>query len=189
MSTRNIIGFAGWSGSGKTTLITRIIPVLTARGISVSTIKHAHHGFDIDKPGKDSYAHRRAGATEVLVTSGNRWALMHELRGNPEPDLGELLATLAPVDLVLVEGFKRTTPIKIEVHRPALGKPLIYPDDPSVVAVATDMSVPLPTSIRRLALDDVEAIADFVVLQAMPAERQLSFPSEDMPAFKKAAMI
>jgi molybdopterin-guanine dinucleotide biosynthesis adapter protein len=163
MSSPNIIGITGWSGSGKTTLITRLIPVLTARGISVSTIKHAHHGFDIDKPGKDSYAHRRVGATEVLVTSDNRWALMHELRGGPEPDLPELLAKLAPVDLILVEGFKRTTPTKIEVHRPSLGKPLIYPDDPSVVAVAIDMSMPLPTTITRLALDDVEAIADFVV--------------------------
>jgi molybdopterin-guanine dinucleotide biosynthesis adapter protein len=179
--TPNIIGFAGWSGSGKTTLITRLIPVLTARGISVSTIKHAHHGFDIDKPGKDSYAHRSAGATEVLVTSGNRWALIHELRGYPEPDLGELLAKLAPVDLVLIEGFKRTTSIKIEVYRPSLGKPLIYPADRSVVAVAVDMPVPLPTTIPTLALDDVEAIADFVVLQAMPTERQLSLSSERVP--------
>ena len=187
MRTPNIIGFAGWSGSGKTTLITRLIPVLTARGISVSTIKHAHHGFDIDKPGKDSYAHRSAGATEVLVASGNRWALMHELRGHPEPDLGELLARLAPVDLVLVEGFKRTTSIKIEVYRPSLGKPLIYPDDPSVVAIAADMSVPLPATIPALALDDIEAIADFVVFQAMPTERQLSLSSERMPAFKNAA--
>jgi molybdopterin-guanine dinucleotide biosynthesis adapter protein len=182
--TPNIIGFVGWSGSGKTTLITRLIPVLTARGISVSTIKHAHHGFDIDKPGKDSYAHRSAGATEVLVTSGNRWALIHELRGQPEPDLGELLAKLAPVDLVLIEGFKRTTSIKIEVYRPSLGKPLIYPADRSVVAVAVDMSVPLPTTIPTLALDDVEAIADFVVLQAMPTERQLSLSSERMPQLR-----
>ena len=184
MRTPNIIGFAGWSGSGKTTLITRLIPVLTARGISVSTIKHAHHGFDIDKPGKDSYAHRSAGATEVLVTSGNRWALIHELRGHPEPDLGELLAKLAPVDLVLIEGFKRTTSIKIEVYRPSLGKPLIYPADRSVVAVAVDMSVPLPTTIPTLALDDVEAIADFVVLQAVRTERQLSLSSERMPQLR-----
>src|SRR6202167_3125834 len=112
-----MIGLAGWSGAGKTTLIVKLIPALRARGFSVSTLKHAHHDFDIDKPGKDSYEHRRAGATEVLVTSANRWALLHELRGAPEPVLGELLENLAPVDVVLVEGFKRSTPIKIEVHR------------------------------------------------------------------------
>ena len=163
-----IIGFAGWSGAGKTTLITRLIPVLTARGISVSTIKHAHHDFDIDTPGKDFYEHRRAGATEVLVTSANRWALMRELRGEPEPDLRELLTKLTTVDVVLVEGFKRTTPIKIEVHRPSLGKPLIYPDDPAVVAVASDVPVPLPSSIPGLMLENVEAVADFVLMQAVP---------------------
>jgi molybdopterin-guanine dinucleotide biosynthesis protein B len=169
MRNPNVMSFAGWSGAGKTTLITRLIPVLTARGVSVSTIKHAHHAFDIDKPGKDSYVHRQAGATEVLVASANRWALMHELRGSPEPDLRELLTKLAPVDLVLVEGFKRTTPIKIEIHRPSLGKPLIYPDDPAVVAFASDAPMPLPSAIRALALDDVEAIADFVLSRAMPA--------------------
>jgi molybdopterin-guanine dinucleotide biosynthesis protein B len=193
-----IIGFAGWSGAGKTTLITRLIPVLTARGISVSTIKHAHHDFDIDTPGKDSYEHRRAGATEVLVTSANRWALMRELRGEPEPDLRELLTKLTTVDVVLVEGFKRTTPIKIEVHRPSLGKPLIYPDDPAVVAVASDVPVPLPSSIPGLMLENVEAVADFVLMQAvreaslipaMPGVRQLSPPAANMPAAKPAAII
>lgn len=171
MGTPRVIGFAGWSGSGKTTLITRLVPVLTARGVSVSTIKHAHHDFDIDKPGKDSYEHRRAGATEVLVTSGNRWALMHELRGAPEPRLDELLAKLAPVDLVIVEGFKRTTAAKIEVHRPSLGKSFIYPDDPTVVAVVSDVQVPLPAGMPNLALDDVAAIADYVLLRAMPVSR------------------
>jgi molybdopterin-guanine dinucleotide biosynthesis adapter protein len=187
-----IIGLAGWSGAGKTTLITRLIPVLTARGISVSTIKHAHHDFDIDKPGKDSYEHRRAGATE---TSANRWALMSELRGEPEPDLRELLTKLATVDVVLVEGFKRTTPIKIEVHRPSLGKPLFYPDDPAVVAVASDVPIPLPSNIPGLALEDVEAIADFVLRQAVPeaslipAGRQPSLLAGNRPVARPAAMI
>jgi molybdopterin-guanine dinucleotide biosynthesis adapter protein len=190
-----VIGFAGWSGAGKTTLIARLIPVLTARGISVSTIKHAHHDFDIDRPGKDSYEHRRAGATEVLVTSANRWALMHELRGGPEPDLGELLDKLAPVDVVLVEGFKRTTPVKIEVHRPSLGKSLLYPDDPAVMAVASDVPIPLPSHIPGLRLEDVEAIADFVLMQTvpeaalMPAERPLASPAVDRPAVKPATIV
>jgi molybdopterin-guanine dinucleotide biosynthesis adapter protein len=172
MHAPRIISFAGWSGSGKTTLITRLIPLLTARGIAVSTVKHAHHAFDVDKPGKDSYEHRNAGATEVLVASANRWALMHELRGAPEPDLIALLAKLAPVDLVIVEGFKRTASIKIEVHRPLLGKPFIYPDDPAVVAVASDVPVPLPPSIPNLAMDDVAAIADLVLERAVPAARR-----------------
>jgi molybdopterin-guanine dinucleotide biosynthesis protein B len=190
-----VIGLAGWSGAGKTTLITRLIPVLTARGISVSTIKHAHHDFDIDRPGKDSYQHRHAGATEVLVTSANRWALMHELRGEPEPDLRELLTRLAAVDVVFVEGFKRTTPVKIEVHRPSLGKPLLYPDDSAVVAVASDVPLPLPSSLPGLLLEDVEAIADFVMTQAVPeasstpAVRPLSPPAADVPAAGPAAMI
>jgi molybdopterin-guanine dinucleotide biosynthesis adapter protein len=164
-----VIGFAGWSGAGKTTLITRLMKLLTARGLSVSTIKQAHHDFDIDKPGKDSYEHRRSGAHEVLVASGNRWALMHELRGAPEPELDELLARLAPVDLVIVEGFKRTTPVKIEVHRPSLGRPLLYPNDNAIVAVASDVPVRLPAGMPNLALDDMTAIAVCVLLHAMPA--------------------
>ena len=133
-----IIGLAGWSGSGKTTLLTKLIPRLIARGLAVSTVKHAHHGFDVDQPGKDSHSHRVAGATEVLVGSATRWALVHELRGAAEPTLGELLAKLAPVDLVIVEGYKREPHPKLEVHRPSLGKPLIHPDDPAIVAVASD---------------------------------------------------
>jgi molybdopterin-guanine dinucleotide biosynthesis protein B len=173
MHIPHIIGFAGWSGAGKTTLVAGLIPVLTARGITVSTIKHAHHDFDIDKPGKDSYEHRRAGATEVLVASGNRWALLHELRGAPEPDLHELLTKLAPVDIVLVEGFKRSSLVKIEVHRPSVGKKLIYPDDPAVVAVASDVPMRLPSTLTGLALDDLEAIADFVLARAVPAKPAL----------------
>jgi molybdopterin-guanine dinucleotide biosynthesis protein B len=187
MHTPRIIGFAGWSGSGKTTLITRLIPLLTARGVTVSTIKHAHHAFDVDKPGKDSYEHRSAGATEALVTSADRWALMHELRGAREPDLRELLTKLAPVDLVIVEGFKRTTPIKIEVHRSSLERPFIYPNDPAVVAVASDVPVPLPSTIPTLALDDIDAIADFVLMRAAPATQLPSSPSDYTPTRTKAA--
>jgi molybdopterin-guanine dinucleotide biosynthesis protein B len=155
-------GVAGWSGSGKTTLVARLIPALVARGVSVSTIKHAHSGFDVDQPGKDSYEHRRAGAREVLVASSARYAIMHELRGAPEPGLAELLARLAPVDLVLVEGFKRERIDKLEVWRAANGTPPLWREDPRVVAVAGDVE---PAGLDRpfLPLDDVEAIAAFVL--------------------------
>jgi molybdopterin-guanine dinucleotide biosynthesis adapter protein len=133
-----IFGLAGWSGSGKTTLMTALIPKFVARGITVSTIKHAHHGFDVDHEGKDSWRHRQAGASEVMVVSQRRWALMHELRDEPEPGLEALVPRITPVDLLLVEGFKRHPHPKIEVHRPSLGKPLLYLDDPFVVAVASD---------------------------------------------------
>jgi molybdopterin-guanine dinucleotide biosynthesis adapter protein len=155
-----LIGFAGWSGSGKTTLVTSVLPVLIARGWRVSTIKHAHHGFDLDQEGKDSWRHRAAGASEVLIASETRWAIMHELRGAPEPELEALLAHLSPVDLVIVEGFKRSAYPKIEVHRPALGKPPLYPEDPNIVAVASDS--PLTTRLPLLPLDRPEAIADFI---------------------------
>src|SRR6185312_11375214 len=146
-----VIGFAGWSGAGKTTLLRRLIPVLVGHGLRVSTLKHAHHQFDVDKPGKDSWEHRQAGATEVLVGSAHRWALMHELRGAPEPELDALLGRLSPVDLVLVEGFKRGPLPKIEVHRTANGKPLLHPDDPAIVAVATDGA--RPGGLPHVALD------------------------------------
>jgi molybdopterin-guanine dinucleotide biosynthesis adapter protein len=136
-----VLGVAGWSGAGKTTLIVALLPRLKARGLSVSTIKHAHHGFDVDRPGKDSFRHREAGAHEVLVASGTRWALLHELDG-PAPSLTELLGRLAPVDLVLVEGFKATPLAKLEVHRPALGKPPLWPERPEVLAVASDQPLP-----------------------------------------------
>jgi molybdopterin-guanine dinucleotide biosynthesis protein B len=157
-----VFGLAGWSGSGKTTLLVRLIPALVARGLSVSTIKHAHHAFDVDRPGKDSHSHRLAGAREVMVSSANRFALMHELRGAPEPTVEELVARMSPVDLLLIVGFKHPAHDKLEVHRPALGKPLLAPDDPRVVAVASDVplgGLPVP----RLPLDDIEAIAGFVV--------------------------
>ncbi|MDQ0510831.1 molybdopterin-guanine dinucleotide biosynthesis protein B [Ancylobacter amanitiformis] len=156
-----LIGFAGWSGAGKTTLLARLIPVLVARGLTVSTIKHAHHNFDVDTPGKDSHTHRVVGAREVLVASANRWALMHELRGAPEPELPDLLAHLAPVDLVLVEGFKRDHHPKIEIHRAEIGKPFIHPDDPHIVAIASDSPLP-EAALPVLDLNDAEAVADAV---------------------------
>jgi molybdopterin-guanine dinucleotide biosynthesis protein B len=154
-------GFAGWSGSGKTTLIERLIPRLRARGLTVSLIKHAHHAFDVDRPGKDSYRHREAGATEVLLTSSTRWALMHELRGAPEPGLAEQLGRLSPCDLVLVEGFKFAAIPKLEVHRPSTGQPLLHPRDPHIVAVASD--APVDTALPVLGLDDYDAIVAFLV--------------------------
>ncbi len=158
-----VFGFAGWSGSGKTTLIEQLIPRFTRAGLTVSVIKHAHHRVDIDKPGKDSWRHREAGATEVLVTTDQRWALMHELRGAPEPTLEEHLAHMSPCDLVLVEGFKHAAMPKIEVHRPGVGKPLLYPDDPDIVAIATDeaLTVPLP----QLDIDDPDAVVAFILQQ------------------------
>jgi molybdopterin-guanine dinucleotide biosynthesis adapter protein len=164
-----IIGLAGWSGSGKTTLLAKLIPRLVQRGLRVSTLKHAHHAFDIDQPGKDSHTHRLVGATEVLVGSANRWALVHELRGDAEPTLGALLDKLAPVDLVLVEGYKRERHPKLEVHRAAVGKPLLYPDDPAIVAVASDTALP-QARIPVIDLDDVEAIADVLLRHAAPLE-------------------
>jgi molybdopterin-guanine dinucleotide biosynthesis protein B len=155
-----IFGLAGWSGSGKTTLLAGLIPELVARGLSVSTIKHAHHEFDIDQPGKDSWRHRQAGATEVMVASSRRWALMHELRALPEPSLDELMARMSPVDLLLVEGFKRQPHPKLEVHRPSLGKPLIYPEDPHVVAIASDEAFAAPLPL--LPLGDAGAVAAFI---------------------------
>lgn len=141
----DVLGLVGWSGSGKTTLLTALLPLLRARGLRVSTVKHAHHGFDMDRPGKDSFRHREAGAHEVLVASSARWALLHEIDG-PEPALPELLARLAPVDLVLVEGFKSHPYPKLEVHRPSLGKPALWPHDAAVLAVATDT----PMAVRGI---------------------------------------
>jgi molybdopterin-guanine dinucleotide biosynthesis adapter protein len=162
----NVIGIAGWSGAGKTTLLTRVIPRLTARGLRVSTLKHAHHAFDIDQPGKDSHTHRMAGATEVLISSANRFALIHELRGAPELSLHALLEKLSPVDLVLVEGFKRESHPKLEVFRAAVGKPMLHPDDPNIVAVASDGEV--AARVQVVPLDDIEAVADLLVAKALP---------------------
>jgi molybdopterin-guanine dinucleotide biosynthesis protein B len=164
-----IIGLAGWSGSGKTTLITKLIPRLIARGIAVSTLKHAHHGFDLDQPGKDSFFHRAAGATEVIISSAKRWAILHELREEPEWDLGTLIGKMSPVDLVLVEGFKRDKFPKLEVHRIANGKPLIHPEDPHIVAVACDSTLPA-AQVPVVDLNDIEAIADLLLRHAVPIE-------------------
>lgn len=156
-----VFGLAGWSGSGKTTLLTRLIPELVARGVTVSTIKHAHHEFDIDKPGKDSWRHRQAGAVEVMVASTRRFALMHELRDAREPSLDELTARMAPVDLLLVEGFKAHPHPKLEVHRPSVGKPFLYPNDRHIVALASDEAITVPLPVLPLA--DAAAIADFIL--------------------------
>lgn len=165
-----IIGLAGWSGSGKTTLVTKALPRLIARGCRVSTIKHAHHGFDLDQPGKDSFMHRTAGATEVLISSANRFAILHELRGEPEWDLPDLLGKLAPVDLVLVEGFKRDAFPKLEIHRVANGKPLLQPADPHIVAIACD--TPLPRAeVPVIDLNDIEGIVDVLLKHAVPLQR------------------
>ena len=172
MTTRmRIFGFAGWSGSGKTTLIEQVIPRLVARGLRVSLIKHAHHWFDVDRPGKDSYRHRQAGCTEVLITSGARWALMHELRGAPELTMGEALAHLSPCDLALVEGYK-TAPIpKLEIWRADIGKPPLHPDDPHILAIATDSPERLPRGagdrLPLLNLGDYDAIATFALAHAI----------------------
>ena len=164
-SKLKVIGICGWSGSGKTTLIARLLPRLTAQGLRVSTIKHAHHSFDVDTPGKDSHTHRLAGAQEVLVCSDQRWALMHELRGAPEPSLPALLARLSPVDLVIVEGFKRHRHRKLEVHRAATGKTVLAREDADIVGVASD--VPLPNvAVPVLHLDDMAALAAFVLAEA-----------------------
>ena len=167
MSSMRIIGLAGWSGSGKTTLVTKLVPCLIGRGLRVSTLKHAHHGFDLDQPGKDSFMHRAAGATEVIVSSAKRFAILHELRDEAEWDLPALVAKMSPVDLVLVEGYKRDPFPKLEIHRAANGKPLLQPQDPHIVAVAAD--VPLPdAAVPVIDLNDVEAIADFLTARAIP---------------------
>ncbi|MDE2377732.1 molybdopterin-guanine dinucleotide biosynthesis protein B [Bradyrhizobium sp.] len=167
-----VIGLAGWSGAGKTTLLTRLIPYFAGQGLRVSVIKHAHHRFDIDVPGKDSWRHREAGAAEVLISSQNRWALMHELRGAEEPRLSELLDKLLPVDLVVVEGFKRERLRKIEVHRAANGKPLLHPDDPGIVGIATDASI--ETGLPTVRLDDIPAVAALALRSAMPIEQAMT---------------
>ncbi len=162
-----IIGLAGWSGSGKTTLITKLIPCLLARGVRVSTLKHAHHGFDLDKPGKDSFMHRAAGATEVIISSARRWAILHELRENePEWDMADLVAKMSPVDLVLVEGFKRDAFPKLEIHRAENGKPLLHPDDPHIVAVACDTALP-NAKVPVVDLNSIDAVADLLLKRAV----------------------
>lgn len=156
-----IFGFAGYSGSGKTTLIEKLIPLFVQRGLKVSLIKHAHHTFDVDQPGKDSFRHRHAGCTEVLVTSSRRWALMHELRGAPEPGLAEQIERLSPCDLLLVEGFKHEHIAKLEVYRAEVGEALIHPHDPNIVAIASDAKV--NTALPQLDLNAPETVTAFIL--------------------------
>ncbi len=167
MKPMRIIGLAGWSGSGKTTLIKKVIPCLITRSLQVSTLKHAHHGFDLDQPGKDSFFHRAAGATEVIVSSSKRFAILHELREEEEWDLPALVAKMSPVDLVLVEGYKRDPFPKLEIHRAANGKSLIHPEDPHIVAIASDVELPA-ARVPVIDLDDIEAIADLLIKHAVP---------------------
>jgi molybdopterin-guanine dinucleotide biosynthesis adapter protein len=171
-----IIGLAGWSGAGKTTLLAKVLPAIVARGLTVSTLKHAHHSFDVDQPGKDSHTHRQAGATEVLIASANRYALMHELRGAPEPSLYELLSKLSPVDLVVVEGFKAERYRKLEVFRAAVGKPALHVNDPLIVGIISD--TPFPASGRPLvSIDDLDAVVGLMLEQAEPiAQTQARAP-------------
>lgn len=166
-----VLGIVGWSGSGKTTLLVSVLPLLRDAGLRVSTVKHTHHGFDMDRPGKDTFRHREAGAHEVLIAAGSRWVLLHEVVG-PEPTLPDLLDRMDPVDLVLVEGYKSHPFPKLEVHRPALGKPPLWPDDPNVLAVATD--APLAIAGRDvLALNDSAAVARWIL-----ARRFATAPSD-----------
>ena len=167
-----VIGLAGWSGAGKTTLLSRVIPHLLGQGLRVSVIKHAHHEFDVDVPGKDSWLHREAGAEEVLVSSANRWALMHELRGAREPRLSDLLRKMSRVDLIVVEGYKNEPHSKIEVYRAANGKPLLFPGDAAIVGVVSDVA--LETALPTAHLDDIEAIATMMLRSAISVEEVLA---------------
>ena len=164
IQSMKVFGFAGWSGSGKTTLIEKLIPKFNSRALSVSLIKRAHHDFDVDVPGKDSWRHRQAGCQEVLVSSANRWALMHELRGAPEPGLEECIARVSPCDLLLVEGNRHYPLPKLEVWRASNGKTLLHPQDAHILAIASD--VPVDTALQRFGLDEVSDIADFILANA-----------------------
>jgi molybdopterin-guanine dinucleotide biosynthesis adapter protein len=167
-----VIGLSGWSGAGKTTLLSRVIPHFLKAGLRISVIKHAHHGFDVDVPGKDSWVHRQSGATEVLVSSAKRWALMHELREETEPRLPALLTKMSPVDLVVVEGFKSEPHRKIEVYRAANGKPLLFPDDPAISGIASDTAV--QTALPTAHLDDIPAVAAMMLRSAIAVEDLLA---------------
>ena len=164
-----VIGLAGWSGAGKTTLIEKVIPEIRRRGLTVSTLKHAHHAFDMDRPGKDSHRHREAGAAQVLVASSQRLALLTELRDAPEPRLGDLLRMFAPVDIVLVEGFRSDAHRKIEIYRETNGKPLRHTEDEQIVALISDLAAP-PAHLPHAHIDDVAAAAALLLTHAQPLE-------------------
>lgn len=172
MSTPRVLGIAGWSGSGKTTLITRLIPLLSGRGVRIATLKHAHHAFDVDQPGKDSYEHRKAGAQEVIISSARRWVQMHEVGGGAEATLAELLRRLSPCDLILIEGFKTERHPKLEVFRAEVGKPALHPEDERIVAIASDQQFPA-VNIPVVDLNDIEAVATLVLERAEPLESVL----------------
>ena len=172
-----VIGLAGWSGAGKTTLLTRVIPHLRGDGLRVSVIKHAHHTFDVDVPGKDSWRHREAGAEEVLVSSGHRWALMHELRGASEPRLPELLKKMSRVDLVVVEGYKNEPHRKIEIYRAANGKPFLFPDDAGIVGIVSDL--PVETTLPTAHLDDIPAVAAMLRRSAISLDDLLAMATAE----------
>ena len=173
MSGVKVIGITGWSGSGKTTLIVKLIPILAQRGLRIATLKHAHHAFDVDQPGKDSYEHRKAGAGEVIVSSARRWVQMHEVGNGTEATLAELLQRLSPCELVLVEGFKRERHPKLEVFRQANGKPPLHPEDSRIVGVASDQPFP-DCSVPVVDLDNLPAIADLVSSRAEPLDQVLN---------------
>ena len=173
MSEARVIGLAGWSGAGKTTLLARLIPELVGRGRRVATLKHAHHAFDVDHPGKDSYVHRQSGASEVIVSSSRRWVQIHEVGEGGEAPLPDLLRRLSPCDLVIVEGFKREAHPKLEVHRTANGRPPLHPDDPRIVGIASDTAFPA-AAVPVVPLDDVERIADLVLSRAEPLRAVLA---------------
>jgi len=172
MNQARVLGIVGWSGSGKTTLLVQLIPHLVQQGLKVTTLKHAHHAFDVDHPGKDSYEHRKAGASEVLVSSSRRWVQMHEVGNGPEATLGELLGRASPCDLILIEGFKSERHAKLEVHRRVLGKEPLYPHDPQIVAIACDLLLP-GTGLPVMDLNNIPAVADAVLWLAQPLSELL----------------
>lgn len=173
MSAAKVIGITGWSGSGKTTLIVNLIPILAQRGLRIATLKHAHHAFDVDQPGKDSYEHRKAGAGEVIVSSARRWVQMHEVGNGTEATLAELLQRLSPCELVLIEGYKTERHPKLEVFRGANGKPPLHPDDNRIVGVASDQPFP-GCSVPVVDLDNLPAIADLVSSRSEPLDQVLN---------------
>jgi molybdopterin-guanine dinucleotide biosynthesis protein B len=181
MNNARILGIAGWSGSGKTTLITKLIPYLAGRGIRVATLKHAHHAFDVDTPGKDSYEHRKAGACEVIVSSARRWVQMHEVGAGLEATLAQLLRRLSPCDLVLVEGFKTEQHPKIEIFRRAVGKTPLHPEDKRIVAIASDERFPA-AGIPTVDINDIAAVAELILARAEPLENVIAALESGSPA-------